>query len=314
MSLLPSRWALGKVFVCLAGFTCLFPVASTARDNSGADLPEVVTIRKDVREVQVIFTASDESKQPVEGLTREEISLLQDGEAVSAISAFRFDRNLPLQLVLLVDTSDSMQAGFKQEQRAAAEFLGRIIRPGFDSSAVLEFAAQVTVRDQGSLESAVGNQPKTIAVQTALYDALLTATRSMTVPDPSATLSRRAIILLSDGEDNFSLHSLQEAIASAERAGIAVYSISAHGPGRQAGGDEVLRGLAADTGGHAFVLRSYADAGGVFQQIEQELRSQYLVAFTPSSNGLCGHHRLEIVPRDRKLQVRSREGYFNCGP
>lgn len=314
MSLLPSRWALGKVLICVAWFTCLFPAASIARNDTGADLPEVVTIRKDVREVQVIFTASDESKQPVEGLTREEISLLQDGEAVPAISAFRCDRDLPLQLILLVDLSDSMQAGFKQEQRAAAEFLGRIVRPGVDSSAVLEFAAQVTVRDRSSLESAVHNSRKTIAVQTALYDALLTATRSMAAPDRSATLSRRAIILLSDGEDNFSLHSLQEAIASAERAGIAVYSISAHGPGKQAGGDEVLRMLAADTGGHAFVLRSYADAVGVFQQIEQELRSQYLIAFTPSSDGSCGHHRLEIVPRDRKLQVRSREGYFDCGP
>ncbi len=313
------KWRAGVAGLLLTAATACVAAdiaANPAVANRGntADLPEVVTIRSQVREVHVIFTASDLRRQPVLDLTLDQVQLQQDGEAVQTISDFRRDLDLPLQVALLTDQSDSMQLGLAQEQKAAEEFLARIIRPGVDTYLTLPFATLSVPREPLARPSPGGGTSGRAEGQTALYDALLEASSRLAASPSGNALTRRVIVLLSDGEDNYSLHGLGEVLEAAGRAGIAVYGITAHPPKSPTRGDAVLRQLADGTGGRAFVVKNYADAGAVFLEIEKELRSQYLIAFRPPNRGRCGMHQLQMVPRQSGLTLHWRGGYSDCDP
>jgi Ca-activated chloride channel family protein len=133
----------------------------------------------------------------------------------------------------------------------------------------------------------------------------------MSIPDPLPV--RRLLILLSDGEDNYSLHSLQEAIEAAQRNDIAIYAITVHDRRYSHPGDAVLERLAAATGGRTFVLSKIAAVDQVFTRIEDELGAQYSVWFR-SQAAHVGYHRLEVLPRTGGLRIHAREGYYSCAP
>jgi Ca-activated chloride channel homolog len=291
------------------------PPAAPTRGSAAATLPATsITLQRRVEEVQVIFTVR-EGRRLVQDLSRDQLTVLDNGQRPAAVTAFQQDSSLPLRVALVVDHSDSMQKGFAGEQQVAREFLGRFLRPNLDSVFLVDFSTRATVRpvSLGNSQSSTVNLDNLEASgQTALYDAMLAASRRF--EDQSADLApvRRVMILLSDGEDNFSRASLAEAIEAAQRNDIAVYVVTAHNSHYEYQGDAVLRRIADSTGGRAFILKSYDGAAQVFREIEGELRTQYSMTFRPPNPRECGYHTIRIVPRDGKLRIRARDGYYAC--
>lgn len=285
------------------------PAASASALNVPASH---VIVRKRVEEVRVGF-AVRHGKQLVKNISRDELSVLDNGQAPAAITGFHQDSDLPLHVALVLDHSDSMQNGFEAEQQAARQFLERFLRPNIDSVFMVEFSSRV------GLSQAVSDVSKLSPVesleasgQTALYDAILAATGALQAQSTGPEPSRRVLILLSDGEDNYSRSSLAEALEAAQRSDAVVYAITAHNLHYEYQGDAVLRQLGNATGGRAFILSSYSGADRVFSEIEAELRTQYWVTFRLPDPPACGYHTIQVVPRDPKLRVQARRGYYAC--
>jgi VWFA-related protein len=147
---------------------------------------------------------------------------------------------------------------------------------------------------------------------TALYDALYFACRDKLMKAPKSTTVRRAIILLSDGDDNQSHVTREEAIEMAQRAEAIVYTISTNVSGTKGAGDKVLERIADATGGKAFFPFQIREVADAFAQIQDELRSQYAISYKPADLKKDGHYRtIEIVANDRKnFRVRARRGWY----
>ena len=126
------------------------------------------------------------------------------------------------------------------------------------------------------------------------------------------TLSRKVLLVLSDGEDNWSRRSLNDAIDAARGAAFTIYCVTAHDPRSEPEGDMSLRKLATATGGRPYILSSYDHIGGALEQVEKELRSQYLLTFSPPS-AACGLHSVKVVPSDHALEIRSKNAYYVGG-
>jgi Ca-activated chloride channel family protein len=271
-----------------------------------------VTIRRHIEEVRLTFSVDDD-KRVLKNLPDGTFTIYDNEQEVSP-TAFSADSDLPLRVGLLVDRSDSVRKGFPAEQRAAQQFLCSVLRPDVDSIFLLDFTHQLNFR-----RTTVGDPDMFAAVnalapggQTALYDALHAAAYYdlMTAAEPQPV--RRVILLLSDGDDNDSRHSLDDAIAAAQMNDVSIYAITVHAARGYYQGDGVLAALADATGGRAFVLPNLKHLGAVFSEIQDELRSEYLVSFHPAERNHCGYHSLSVRLQDPSLHVRARHGYFAC--
>ena len=309
------------LYVCLsaamlAGSSPLPTTSTSSSDASSGLRPDVVTFRKEVVEVHLAFAVQDAHHRLVPNIAQNDIAVLEDGKPVAAFAGFSQNSNLPLQVALIVDRSDSMQKGFPQEQQAAQAFLSRLLRPAVDQVFLLDFANQVARSEPSGTPKLISARVEALAAggQTALFDALYEASRQLETNASGPQPSRRVFILLSDGEDNFSRHGLPEVVEAAQRAEISIYAITAHRGRDQFEGDSVLHTLADATGGRTFVLKNYDAVDRVFSQIEDELRTQYSVTFRQTNSSRCGYHALQVLHQDPKLQVRARRGYYACPP
>jgi VWFA-related protein len=283
-------------------------VAATAVAGPTAN----VSVRKRVEEVRVGFAVRQGSKL-VGDLGKEQLSVLDNGVSPGAITGFQRDSDLPLHLAVIIDHSDSMQKGFAGEQQAARQFLERFLRPNIDSVLLVEFSSQVDISEVASDTAKLSSVESLEASgQTALYDAIVAAGHTLEAQTKSAEPSRRVILLLSDGEDNYSRSDLAEAIEAAQRSDTVVYAITAHNLHYEYQGDTVLRQLADATGGRAFILGTYSHADRAFSEMEAELRTQYSITFRLPSAPACGYHSVRVVLRDPKLRVQARRGYYAC--
>jgi VWFA-related protein len=204
---------------------------------------------------------------------------------------------------------------FKFEQESAIEFLNQTIRPRYDQAFVLGFdVTNDLVQDftDDTEKLAHGVRELRPGGGTALYNAIFGACRDELLKAPKGTPVRRAIILLSDGEDNQSSATREEAIEMAQRAETVIYTISTNVSGTKAPGDKVLERIADATGGRAFFPFQIRDVANAFAEIQDELRSQYAIAYKPADFKTDGHYRtIEIVTTDRKnYRVRSRRGWY----
>lgn len=284
-----------------------------APDNSNDEAP-LTTITKRVNEVSVLFTATDRHGKFVKNLGENDFQVLDDHKPPQSIVDFRSETDLPLRLGLLVDSSGSVTSRFGFEQQAATQFLTQIIRPGFDQAFVASFntKSQVTqdFTDQvPALSDAIGRLRP--GGGTALYDAIFHACHNKLLNITHERPLRKALIVLSDGEDNQSYVTLQEAIDMAQRAEVIIYAISTDDSGLVMRGDGVLEKLADATGGRAFFPFKVKDISKSFGAIEDELRSQYIVAYKPAEFQNDGRYRsIEISAANKNLHVRSRKGYY----
>ncbi len=282
--------------------------------NNSSDEP-LTTIKVQPNEVNVVFTVTDKHGRRVTDLKKDDFKIFDDNKPPDEVRSFHAETNLPLQVGLLIDASNSVRDRFKFEQESAIEFLNQTVHPGKDLAFVVGFdvTPEVTQDFTDNTERlAHGVHDLRPGGGTAMYDALYFACRDKLLKAPKSTPVRRAIILLSDGDDNQSHVTREEAIEMAQRAEAIVYTISTNVSGTKGAGDKTLERIADATGGRAFFpfqLREVADA---FAQIQDELRSQYSVSYKPANFKYDGHYRsIEIVANDRKnLKVRSRRGWY----
>jgi Ca-activated chloride channel homolog len=281
-------------------------------DNDAND--SILTIRKRVDEVNVLFIATDRHGKFVRNLNQSDFSILDDHKPVESIVNFRRETDLPIELGLLMDVSGSVQGRFAFEKEAATGFLQHIIRPGFDKAFVVGFnkeshLAQDFTDNVPAL--AAGVQHLNDGGGTALYDAIYKACKEKLLREHSDRPVRKAVIILSDGEDNQSEVTRAQAIEMAQRAEVLIYAISTDDSGLILRGDKVLEDLASATGGRAFFPYKMKDISRSFAAIEDELRSQYDVAYKPSDFTADGrYHSIEITTLKKDLQVRARRGYY----
>src|SRR5215831_10475719 len=279
--------------------------------------PNVATIRRTVNEVNLVFTVTDKHGHYVKDLKQNDFSVLDDKRPPKQIRTFRSETDLPLQVGLLIDASNSVRDRFRFEQEAAIEFLNQIIRPGYDKAFVIGFDTTPEVTqdftDNTELLSR-GIHALRAGGGTAMYDALYFACRDKLKNAPHKGPVRRAIILLSDGEDNQSRVTREEAIEMAQRAEVIIYAISTNVSGVKKQGDKILERIADATGGVAFFPFQMRDVSNAFTEIQEALRSQYALAYIPEDFRFDGRFRTIQIQADQKgYHVRARHGYYAPG-
>ncbi|MDX2179159.1 MAG: VWA domain-containing protein [Bryobacteraceae bacterium] len=294
--------------VCAAALTAQQPAAPTKvipQDQTG-------TITLDVTRVNFLLSVTDKKGRFVTNLTKEDFEITESKKP-QTILEFVAESNLPLRLGVLVDTSNSIRDRFRFQQEAAVEFLKSTMRDqdkaivvSFDTSA--ELIADMT-NDPQKLEEAVrGLRP---GGGTSLYDAIYFACRDKMMQDQPMHKFRRALVLLSDGDDNQSRYTREQALEMAQKADTVIYTISTNITRMPSDGDKVLKYFAEQTGGSFFTPFKATDLAQSFENIANELRSQYNVLYRPDplkTDGLF--HPVSIKTRGKDLIVRARKGYY----
>ncbi len=283
--------------------------------EAGSNNGDIPRIKVGINEVSVVFTVTDKHGKRVTDLKQADFSFVDDNKPAAEIRSFHAETNLPLQVGLLIDASNSVRDRFKFEQESAIEFLNQTVRRGYDQAMVVGFDATPEVtQDFTDDTEKLGQGVRQLRPGggTALYDALYYACRDKLLKKARNGPTRRAIILLSDGEDNLSHVTREEAIEMAQRAEAIVYTISTNVSGTKGAGDKVLERIADATGGRPFFPFQIRDVSNAFAEIQEELRSQYAVSYKPADLKADGHFRtIEIVALDRKnFRVRARRGYY----
>ena len=271
-------------------------------------------ITLDVTRVQLLFTVSDKRGRFVIDLSKEDFEIFETKKPQS-ITEFTAETDLPLRLAILIDTSNSIRDRFKFQQEAATDFVNTVVRVHQDKAIIVSFdtAAELVADltdDVEKLTSAIrGLRP---GGGTALYDAVYFACRDKLMQDQPRHKFRRAMVILSDGEDNQSRWTRDQALEMAHKADVVIYGISTNRSGIQSDGDKVLKYFAEQTGGLAFFPFKAQDLAQSFENIANELRHQYNVLYRPEplkTDGL--YHPVDVHVKGRKdLVVRARHGYY----
>lgn len=270
-------------------------------------------IRTGVREVDLVFTVVDRKGQFVTGLTQEKFGLLDDGRPPERVISFKQQTNLPLRVGIMLDTSSSIRQRFQFEQQAATDFLLQVLHQddrafveGFDvqTNVSQDFTNRIDLLDTGIRRLRPGGG-------TALFDSLYKTCRDQMLTLRQDVSVRKAIVLVSDGDDDYSRALESEAIKMCQRAETIVYTISTNvGPSKDKG-DEVLQQIADATGGQAFFPTRIEDVAQGFRNIELELRSQYSLRYVPANFKQDGAFRtIYLQARGGAYTVRARKGYF----
>jgi VWFA-related protein len=271
-------------------------------------------IRVPVNEVNLIFTVTDKHGHYIPNLRQSDFALLDDQKAPSKVTSFHQQINLPLRVGVVIDASTSIRSRFEFEQQSATEFLLKILKAKSDNAFVMGFDSTPTVQQDwtnniDALETGVNRLRP--GGGTALFDAVYTACRDKLLTERGREPVRKAIVLISDGDDNQSRVYLDEAIKECQRAETIVYAISTNWTPSRGKGDQVLTKMAGETGGQAFFPPSVEAMSGSFGSIEEELRSQYALTYTPADFKENGAFRpIYLFCNDRRYQVRAKKGYF----
>lgn len=270
-------------------------------------------ITLDVFRVNMLFTVTDKKGRFVTNLGKEDFEIVES-KRPQQILEFVAESDLPLRLAILIDTSNSIRDRFRFQQEAAVEFINSVVRP--DDRAVVvsfdtgpELVADLTA-DTEKLAAAVRNLRA--GGGTALYDAIYFACRDKLMQDQPMHKYRRAMIILSDGDDNQSRSTRDQALEMAHKADVSIYAISTNISRIESDGDKVLKYLANETGGVTFFPFKVQDLSQSFENIANELRHQYNVLYRPDPLKADGLFRgVEIKAKGRKdLVVRARKGYY----
>jgi len=268
----------------------------------------------EVNRVNMLFTVTDKKGRFITDLTKDDFQVVESKKA-QTIQEFTAESDLPLRIAILVDTSNSIRERFRFEQQAAVDFINSVIRPHQDKAMIVSFDSSA------ELVSDLIDDPQKLAEAvrslrpgggTALYDALYFACRDKLQQDQPRHKFRRAIIIVSDGDDNQSRVSRDQSLEMAQKADAVIYCISTNISRIEADGDKVLKYFAAQTGGQAFFPFKAEDLAQSFENIANELRHQYNVFYRPDpfkTDGL--YHAVDLKVKGRRdVVVRARKGYY----
>ena len=289
--------------------------ASTPTPSAQQATPEktVPTVRVRSDEINVVFTVVDKEGRFVRDMKQDQFNILDNHLPPQKILEFRAQTDLPLYVGLLIDASNSIRDRFQFEKDAASEFLYEIIRPKSDAAFVLAFDEQwdLTQDFTGNLDK-LRNGVMNIRAGggTALWDAVYYACREKLLKEPARDAVRRAIILVSDGEDNYSRVRRDEAIDMAQRAEVVIFTISTSLMGNRTKGDENLKLLAESTGGQAFFPLQLDEVAQAFTNIQDALRSQYSISYRAENFVANGQFRPIQITTEKRFKVRVKKGYY----
>jgi Ca-activated chloride channel family protein len=276
--------------------------------------PQQDTLSVNVNLVDLLYTVADKKGKFITNLKKEDFKVYED-DRNQVITNFTAETDLPLTIALLVDTSGSIRDKLRFEQEAAIEFFYSTLHRGKDKGMVISFDSGVDL-----LQDFTDN-PETLADAvrkiragggTSLYDAIYLAVNEKLANQPG----RLVIILISDGDDNSSRISLTETLELAQRRNVAIYSISTNsaayfGSKDQDRGDKTLKRFSEETGVRPFFPEKIQDLAVSFQEIGEELRSQYRLAYIPSNNKADGTFRkIRIDVANKGYKVKARTGYY----
>ena len=325
--------ALASKFISRSSWLVLL-IASLAPGSfpHGQQQPQ---INVTVKVVKVLATVRDKHHQIVSNLGKDDFLLEEDGR-LQTITYFTRDTDLPLTLGLLVDTSESQRRVLDQERAASHNFLDDMLREN-DQAFVIHFDREVELlqgltSSQEKLANALQLLDATRPGGTLLYDAVFLASDEVIKKQQG----RKALIVLSDGVDNVSKETLEDAIMTAQRADTVVYSIlfadeqsyqnpfggfGGRGMGRHGGmgrfpqeqrpdGRGVLERISKQTGGRLFEVSKKEPIDQIFSTIEEELRNQYSLGYTPASDVRFGYHKIHLATKQKDMTVQTRAGYY----
>lgn len=308
-------------YLCL--ILILFPAIALAQQDA-----PVETLHVTSRLVEVSAVVTDKTGEPRTGLTKDDFTLKQDGKE-QAIQYFSQGNELPLTFVVMIDTSGSQRTFIDDEQRACDVFFETVLGRPQDRAALIEVNANVLAHsdltnDPGKLHLALYglHYDQRAATATRLNDAIYGLSKDLL----AKIRGRKAIILISDGGDNGSATKRADAIAEAQRDNVPIYAVSysawndlqpsgiGGGYAIRSGGDPGMENLVAwssATGGHVYRVSAGRTLKHIFEDIAQELRTQYEIGYAlPSDTAPKQFHKLELKTKDKSLRVQSRNGFF----
>jgi len=318
------------------------PTPTPPKKEDEVTLSSDDVVRVETNLTNIFFTAADKQKRFVSTLKREDVRVLEDG-VPQEIFTFQPNSDIPLSLAVLIDCSGSEERTLPEEKGAAREFLESVLRPDKDEAAIVTFTGEVTLEqgltgNVGRLRRAiddvrfvppagyigggvvVGGTPpisgtqQTLAGSTAIWDAIWATSNELL--EGAAEHTRRAIILLTDGEDTISQVKMQEAINRALKADALIYAIGIGDRYAYGINEGALKKITDGTGGRAFFPRNERDLSDAFAQIQRDLRERYLIAYSSSNKNRDGSYRrvsIEITNpelRRESLKLNYRPGYF----
>jgi VWFA-related protein len=323
------------IFALLLG---LLPVlCAQAQDKGPQDNDNLPTFRANVNVVNIFYNVKDKHGALIPNLTRADFEVLEDGKP-QTIKYFASESNQPLTLGIMIDSSVSQSRVLPMEQEVGAQFLKEVIREK-DLAYVISFDVNVDLLQDltnsvSDLKSAlsrakingggpVGGPPglgggpfptSSNPKGTLLYDAVWLSSREKLANE----VGRKAMIILTDGEDQGSRETIKDAIEAAQKADAFVYVILIADRGFYAGqfggysGDREMKKMAEETGGRVIEAgNKYEKLKQAFDQIASELRSQYSIGYSPTNPKLDGTFRkVEIRPKDKNYKVQTRLGYY----
>lgn len=288
--------------------------APPAAGSEALPSDEPTRILVDVTRVNMLFTVTDKKGRFITDLDKDDFEVIE-AKRPQAIQEFTAESDLPLRIGILVDTSSSIRDRFKFEQEAAVEFLNSVVHTGTDKAMVISFdtSAELVadlIDDSVKLDNAIRSLRP--GGGTSLYDAIFFACRDKLQQDQPKHKFRRALVIVSDGEDNQSRYTRDQALEMAQKADAVIYAISTNISRTETDGDKVLKYLTEETGGRAFFPFKVEDLEQSFENIANELRHQYNIFYRPDplkTDGL--YHTVELKVRGHKdLVVRARKGYY----
>ncbi len=288
-------------------------ISSDSQAAPQSDPATTSTISVFTNEVDLIFTVSGKNGRFVTGLQQQGFGLLDDGRPPTRVISFTQQTNLPLRVGVMLDTSSSIRQRFEFEQQAATDFFLQVMHPadrafieGFDVQTDIsqDFTNRIDLLDTGIRKLRPGGG-------TALFDSLYKTCRDQMLTLKERNQVRKALVLVSDGDDDYSRALETDAIKMCQRAETIVYTISTNvGPSKDKG-DDVLRQIADATGGQSFFPGRIDDVAVGFHNVEEELRSQYLLRYVPADFKQDGAFRtIYLQSLDPRYSVRAKKGYF----
>ena len=305
---------------------------------------EDITISVDVDVVNVLATVRDKQGRLITGLTKEDFVLEEDGRP-QTIRYFTRQTDLPLTIGLLVDTSISQERLIGPQKRASFQFFSQVLRHKKDLAFLISFDVDIELmQDLTDSQKLLGAALNKLRVQgsraglhpgpvptsrrpvgTALFDAVYLAADEMMTPQ----VGRKALVLISDGNDYGSRMKREDAIAAAQRADVVVYGVRYYdnqfynrsmGTGRRGsstislgggGGSSTLKKLAKETGGSMFEVKRKTSLDEIYQQIQDELRSQYSIGYRSDGDPIAsGFRTIKLIPKRKDVKVQTRSGYY----
>lgn len=317
----------------LVGVSLALPSQAPQQPTPPPPSPESAPpIRVEVDLVNVVFSVTDRRNHLITGLGQDDFRVYEDGVR-QEIRHFSSETNLPLRIGLLIDASTSISPRFQFEQEAAIDFLHTVLKPKRDQAFVISFDVTPTlVEDYTDDPLALADAIRGVRAGgvTAFNDAVYLACK-MKMAESSGNDFRKMLIVLSDGEDNGSVVSREEALEMCRRQEVTIFTVSTSAPPinysaetqrmanpckvKGAEGDKVLEYLAESTGGVAYCPFTTIDVGRSFEQIADQLRTQYTLAYVPTNRVRDGRFRqITIESRRDNLRIHHRPGYYARPP